>query len=214
MITLYTLNQSRSQRIAWLLEELGVAYKAVIFERDSQTKLAPEDLKQIHPLGKAPIITDDDTGELTTIAESGAIVEYLIDRYGQGKLKPAINTANYTNYLQWIHYAEGSLAFALIANMYAGDKFSAFCHSQVGLQLGYVEQHLAEQAKIGNAWFVGNTLTGADILMSFPLQAALAHLPKDQFPHIHRFVEQVENHPNYLKANDKIGKIELEKLGQ
>ena len=98
--------------------------------------------------------------------------------------------------------------------MYAGDKFSAFCQSQVGLQLGYVEQHLAEQAKIRNAWFVGNTLTGADILMSFPLQAALAHLPKDQFPHIHRFVEQVESQPSYLKANDKIGKIELEKLGQ
>ncbi len=214
MITLYTLNQSRSQRIAWLLEELGVAYKAVIFERDSQTKLAPEHLKQIHPLGKAPIITDDNAGELTTITESGAIVEYLIDTYGQGKLKPAKHTQDYTDYLQWIHYAEGSLAFALIANMYAGDKFSAFCQSQVGLQLGYVEQHLAKQAKSGNAWFVGNALTGADILMSFPLQAARAHLPKHQFPHIRRFVEQVENHPSYLKANDKIGKIELEKLGQ
>lgn len=208
-ITLYTLNQSRSQRIAWLLETLGLDYEAVIFERDSNTKLAPPELQRIHPLGKSPIVKDGDK----TLVESGAIVEYLIERYGKKTtLKPDVNSDDYASYLQWVHYAEGSLAFALIANMYAGESFAEFCQAQVSLHVGYVEAHLAKQHQAGKAWFVSDKLTGADILMSFPLQVVSLNVPKAQCPHIHRFVQQVESHPSYLKANEKIGELNMKKL--
>ncbi|RPD83956.1 glutathione S-transferase [Neisseria weixii] len=204
MITLYSLKQSRSQRIVWLLAELGVPFEVKSFERESVTRLAPPIFKTLHPLGKAPILTDDDF----VLAESAAIVEYLIAKYGNGQLIPSKNTQEYYRYLQWLHYAEGSIMPAIVQKMLATDgaKLDHF-NSQVALHLDYVEQHLRDRK-----WFCGEQLTGADIMMSFPLQVAMFLLPEETYPNIARFVEQVEHHPSYQKAIEKVGHLDLHLL--
>ena len=148
------------------------------------TKLAPKELHDIHPLGKSPLIKDNET----IVAESSAIVEYILARYGKGKLHPEINHADHTNYLQWVHYAECSAMPALmIKYMTQSEAMKPFCKAKFYLHINYIESSLH-----GKTWFLGKELTGADIMMSFPLQFALMLVPTGQFPNIERFVAQDE----------------------
>ncbi|WP_408633789.1 glutathione S-transferase family protein [Neisseria chenwenguii] len=197
------MKQSRSQRIAWLLEALNMPYEVQNFDRDPVSKLAPQALRDIHPLGKSPLIKDGDT----VIAESGAITEYLLTRYGNGKLRPAPDSNDYAGYLQWVHYAEGSAMGAfLIQFLGSSESSKPFCNAQFDLHINYIESSLKNKT-----WFLGDELSGADMMMSFPLQFALTLVPKGQFPNIERFVSQVENHADYRKACERIGELELGK---
>ena len=185
MLTVHHLNNSRSQRVLWLLEELGVPYEIKRYQRDPKTMLAPPELRAVHPLGKSPVITDDGL----TIAESGAIIEYLVDKYGQGRFAPAAGTPERLRYTYWLHYAEGSAMppmllklvasriasapmpfFAKpIARKIAGTLESSFIDPQLKLHLGYINKELS-----ATGWFVGNDFTAADVQMSFPLEAGAA----------------------------------------
>ena len=187
MIIVHHLEKSRSQRIVWLLEELGIPYEIEHYKRDPNTMLAPESLRRVHPLGKSPVITDGDT----VVAESGAIIEYLVEKHGGGRLKPAVDDPNWLNYQYWLHYAEGSLMplmvmklifsrvpkapmpfFAKpIAKKISGGMVGGFVQPRIEEQLRLVESHLAS-----HTWFAGEALTAADVQMSFPLQAAGARL--------------------------------------
>jgi glutathione S-transferase len=178
MITVHHLNHSRSQRILWLLEELGLDYDIKRYERDPKTMLAPASLRAVHPLGKSPVITD---GELT-IAESGAIVDYLIERYGAGRLAPAAGTADRLRYTYWLHYAEGSAMSPLllklvfdkietapmpffvkpIAKAISGKAKSSFIEPQIRRHLDYLEAELGK-----SDWFAGVEFSGADIQLDF-----------------------------------------------
>ncbi|WP_027251047.1 glutathione S-transferase family protein [Photobacterium halotolerans] len=199
MITLHHLNKSRSKRIIWLLEELGVDYQIVPYQRDSATFLAPPELKAIHPLGKSPVIEDD--GLIVT--ESGAITEYLIDKYGEGKLAPERGSADYVTYLQWMHFAESSAILPLLLKMFV-DKdgcetnfLAGYAEGEIAKVMAYVDQSLA-----GKRYLVGDSLTGADIMMSFIVEilhtsGALAH-----FPNIAAYAQQLVTHTAYLKSNE------------
>src|ERR1700712_2382416 len=171
MLTLHHLNDSRSQRILWLLEELGLPYEMKRYQRDATTRLAPPELAKIHPLGKSPVIVD---GEVR-IAESAAIVDYIIRRYGKGAMMPAAGSADYEAYNEWLHYSEGSAMLPLMLNLYVGrlKEAGAPLHpridSEIANHLGYVEQALT-----GRVYFVGEDLTGADIQMSFVAEMARA----------------------------------------
>jgi len=200
MITLYNLENSRSQRIAWLLEELEIPYEVQEFKRDPVTRLAPKALRDIHPLGKSPLISDNGV----VVAESGAIVEYILARYGNGRLQPEVGSPEYAQYLQWIHYAEGSAMSAFVLKYFVEGKAVAFCQSQFDLHSNYIENYLN-----GKKWFLGDEFTAADIMMSFSLQFALLFVEKDQFPNIRRFVSQVEKHPSYRKACQRVGEVHL-----
>jgi len=164
MLTVHHLNDSRSQRILWLLEELGVPYELKHYQRDAKTRLAPPELTSIHPLGKSPVISDGDL----KIAESGAIVDYLIRKYGQGRMMPQTGTRDYEAYNEWLHYAEGSAMLPLMLHLYvsrlkeAGAPLHPRIDSEIANHLGYVDGALK-----GREFFVGDTLTGADIQMSF-----------------------------------------------
>ena len=153
MLTLHHLNNSRSQRILWLLEELGTPYEMKRYQRDAQTRLAPPELKAMHPLGKSPVITDGDV----TIAESGAIVDYLIRRYGKGTMMPAPGSADYEAYNEWLHYSEGSAMLPLMLNLYvsrlkeAGAPLHPRIDSEMANHLGYIDRALK-----GREFFVGN----------------------------------------------------------
>jgi glutathione S-transferase len=164
MLTLHHLNDSRSQRILWLLEELGLPYELKRYQRNAETRLAPPELKQVHPLGKSPIITDGDI----KIAESAAIVDYIIRRYGKGAMMPAPGSAEYEAYNEWLHYSEGSGMLPLMLNLYvsrlkeAGAPLHPRIESELANHLGYVDGALK-----GREFFVGPSLSGADIQMSF-----------------------------------------------
>ncbi len=164
MLTLHHLNDSRSQRILWLLEELGTPYEMKRYQRDATTRLAPPELTAVHPLGKSPVITDG----AIKIAESGAIVDYLIRSYGKGAMMPAMGTADYEAYNEWLHYSEGSAMLPLMLNLYvsrlkeAGAPLHPRIDSEIANHLGYVDGALE-----GREFFIGNSLTGADIQMSF-----------------------------------------------
>ncbi len=221
MITVHHLNNSRSQRVLWLLEELGVDYKIERYERDAKTMLAPVSLKSIHPLGKSPVITDGDI----TVAESGAIVEYLIERYGKGKFIPAAGTPDRLRYTYWLHFAEGSamspllmkLVFGFIAKApmpffakpiakaIAAKTQSSFIDPQITSHLDYIEAELSK-----TPWFAGNKITGADIQMSFPLEAAAARggLNKTR-PKTFAFLEKIHSRSAYKRALEKGGEYTL-----
>src|SRR3954469_11275259 len=179
MLTLHHLNDSRSQRILWLLEELGMPFELKRYQRDAKTRLAPAELAVVHPLGKSPVITDDDV----RIAESAAIVDYLIRRYGQGRMMPKPGAPNFEAYNEWLHYAEGSAMLPLMLLLYVGrlKEAGAPLHpridSEIANHLGYVEQALN-----GRNYFVGEELTGADIQMSFVAEMARAYDRLGQYP--------------------------------
>ena len=217
MITLHHLNNSRSQRVLWLLEELGLPYEIKHYQRDAKTMLAPPELRAVHPLGKSPVITDDDV----TVAESGAIVEYLIDLYGQGRFKPAIGTPERLRYTYWLHYAEGSLMPPLllklvfdevekapmpffikpIAKAISGKVKSAFITPQITQHLDYLEGELGK-----SVWFAGTEFTGADIQMSFALEAAEARAGlNDSRPHLMAWLKRIHARPPYKRALKKGG---------
>jgi glutathione S-transferase len=218
MVTVHHLNNSRSQRILWLLEELGVPYEVKRYERDAQTMLAPPSLLAVHPLGKSPVITEDDG---TTVAESGAIVEYLVDRYGQGRLVPPAGTPERLRYTYWLHYAEGSAMPPLLLKLVftrmkeapvpffvrpivkkiADTAMTSFIEPQLKKHLDYME---AEVAKTG--WFAGSDLTAADIQMSFPLEAAASRAGLDASrPHLNASLKKIHARPAYRRALEKGG---------
>ncbi|MGB5543161.1 MAG: glutathione S-transferase [Gammaproteobacteria bacterium] len=212
MITVHHLENSRSQRVLWLLEELGLEYRIKQYKRDPQTMLGPDSLKKIHPLGKSPVIKDGDH----VIAESGAIIEYLVGRYGDGRLIPPAGSDARLSYTYWLHYAEGSLmplllikliferlakppmpllmrpAAALIAMGVKGK----FVDPRLKDQLDWVEQSLAV-----SGWFAGDDFSAADIQMSFPLEAAVARgTAGPGRPNIRAFVERIHARPAYGAA--------------
>ena len=217
MITVHHLNNSRSQRILWLLEELGLEYEIKRYERDSKTMLAPPELRKIHPLGKSPVITDG----ATTVAESGAIVEYLVDKYGDGQLRPAAGTAERLRYTYWLHYAEGSLMPPLllklifdkienapmpffikpIARAISGKTKSAFINPQLKTNLDYLDGELAK-----SDWFAGKAFSAADIQMSFPLEAAASRGGLDATrPRLMDFLARIHARPDYRRALERGG---------
>ncbi|MEB3219003.1 MAG: glutathione S-transferase [Nostocales cyanobacterium 94392] len=208
MIIVHHLNNSRSQRVLWLLEELGIEYEIKYYQRDSETMLAPASLKEVHPLGKSPVITDAHL----TIAESGAIVEYLVSRYGNGKLIPAVDTPERLRYTYWLHYAEGSamppLLFNLIFNLFAIKDSSAmdgFIAPQIKLHFDYIEEELGK-----SNWFVGDEFTPADIQMSFPLEL-LANVPQqvENRPHIKQFLARIHERSAYKRAIERGGEYDF-----
>ncbi len=181
MITVHHLNNSRSQRVIWLLEELGVPYDVKRYERDAKTMLAPPELRAVHPLGKSPVITDGDR----TVAETGAIVEYLVGTYGAGRLIPPAGTDDRLRYTYWLHFAEGSampplvmtLVFGAlparvpffirpVAKMISEGVQKSFLRPNIEAQLALMEKELAR-----SAWFAGDDFTAADVMMSFPVEA-------------------------------------------
>jgi glutathione S-transferase len=214
MITVHHLNNSRSQRILWLLEELGLDYKIKRYQRDPQTMLAPASLRAVHPLGKSPVITDDDM----TLAESGAVIEYLVERYGQGKLSPPEETPEYLRYKYWLHYAEGSLMPPLLLNLTFSELVkrsiflvrpivwiisqsikSSYIQPQITLHLNYLESELAS-----SDWFVGSDFTAADIQMSFPLEAAAERASLDASrPKLIDFLQRIHARPAYQRALER-----------
>jgi glutathione S-transferase len=228
MIILHHLNNSRSQRILWLLEELNLEYEVKLYQRDSVTNLAPNTLTLIHPLGKSPIITDGDV----TVAESGAIIEYLIGTYYKKDLNdeehvqltdPQRGTGVHRQYTYWLHFAEGTLMPPLVAKLVLDkvrsnakpffvkiiankivDKLMASYYGPIiAKNMEYIESHLAH-----NAWFAGEELSGADIQMSFPLEAAVARGNGKHFPNIISFVEKVHARAAYQAALEKGGKYD------
>ena len=221
MITVHHLNNSRSQRILWLLEELGLEYKIKRYERDPETMLAPMLLREVHPLGKSPVITD---GALT-LAESGAIVEYLVERYGNGRLVPAADTPEQLRYTYWLHYAEGSamppLLLQLVFNQVEQGPMPFFvrpiARSIVGrVKQSFIEPQIAQhldymEAEIGKSqWFAGNDFTAADIQMSFPLEAAVAQSDLDASrPKLMAFLDRIHSRPAYQRALERGGTYEL-----
>jgi glutathione S-transferase len=222
MIVVHHLNNSRSQRVLWLLEELGLAYEVKRYQRDPKTMLAPPELRAVHPLGKSPVVTD---GDVTT-AESGAIVEYLVERHGNGKLRPPGDTPERRRYTYWLHYAEGSampplllklvfdriesapLNFIVrpIARGIAKQTKNLFVQPQIDTHLGYMDAELGK-----SAWFAGDEFTAADIQMSFPIEAAAARggLTESTRPKLHAFLKRIHERPAYKRALERGGEYSL-----
>ena len=195
MIVVHHLNDSRSQRVLWLLEELGLKYQIRHYQRDPQTRLAPAELMAVHPLGKSPVLTDD--GQ--TVFESGAIVDYLIRHHGDGRLQPSVGWPEHETYLQWLHYAEGSAMLPLMLKLYvgrlgeAGAPLAPRIDSELANHLGFVDASLQ-----GRDWLVGKDLTGADIQMSFVGEAARGL--RAQYPNIDAWVKRFQARPAYRRA--------------
>jgi glutathione S-transferase len=221
MIVIHHLNNSRSQRVLWLLEELGLEYEIRRYERDPVTMLAPPGLRAVHPLGKSPVITD---GPLT-LAESGAIIEYLVDRHGDGRLAPAAGTPERLRYTYWLHYAEGSLMPPLllklvfdrietgpmpfivrpVARAIARRVKDTYVLPQIATHLDYLEGELAR-----SEWFAGRKFSAADIQMSFPLEAAAARAGLDaRRPKLAGFLDRIHARPAYQRALEKGGEYAL-----
>ena len=204
MLTVHHLNNSRSQRVLWLLEELGTPYEIVKYQRMEGLPLAPPELRAVHPLGKSPVITDDGK----TRAESGAIVEYIIERYGDGRMKPPPDTDDYWKYIEWIHYAEGSAMLPLLLALYSGFLGDGAAllrpriDSEIASNLSYIERALD-----GREFFVGNGLTGADIQMLFILEAAGARL--EPYPAAVAYRDRMHARPAYQRAIEKGGPYQL-----
>jgi glutathione S-transferase len=202
MLVVHHLNDSRSQRVLWLLEELGLTYDIKHYQRDVVTRLAPHELKAVHPLGKSPVLSD---GERTVI-ESGAIVDYLIRHHGNGRLQPAASSPDFESYQQWLHYAEGSAMLPFLLKLYvsrlgeAGAPLWPRIESEIANHLGFVEQSLH-----GRQWLVGGTLSGADIMMSFVGEVAGARADRSSYPSLDAWVKRFQQRPAYRKALERGG---------
>jgi len=215
MITVHHLNDSRSQRVLWLLEELGLPYEIKHYQRDSKTMLAPPELRAVHPLGKSPVITDGEA----TVAESGAIIEYLIDRHGNGRLRPAIGTPEFLQYRYWLHFAEGSAMSPLlmklvfdkvasspmpffvkpIARGISAQVLKSFVMPNIERQLDFMESELAQRP-----WFAGAEFSAADIQMSFPLEASAQRAGLDaRRPKLNDWLRRIHARPAYKKALER-----------
>lgn len=211
MITVHHLNKSRSQRILWLLEELKLSYEVKFYERNPKTWLAPESLHEVHPLGKSPVLTDQDI----TVAESGAIITYLLDSYGGDQLRPTSGTQEDRRFTYWLHYAEGSAISPLVLSLIfskietspmpffirpvvsgiSKNVKKVFINPQIKLHFDFMESELAKQT-----WFAGKEFTAADIQMSFPIESAegLGELKKR--PHLTEFIRKIRARPAYKRA--------------
>jgi glutathione S-transferase len=217
MITVHHLAHSRSQRVPWLLEELGLDYEVKRYERDPDTSYAPPELRAVHPLGKSPVITDGDQ----VIAESGAIIEYLVEVYGAGRLKPSPGSADARRYTYWLHFAEGSampyqlmhLVFQKVRNApvpffikpvargLADHVLKTFVQPNIDDQLRFMESELAKRP-----WFAGDAFTAADIQMSFPVEAAAkgAGLGATH-PRLADFLARIHSRPAWQRARERGG---------
>lgn len=197
MIVVHHLNDSRSQRVLWLLEELGLPYELRAYQRDPQTRLAPPELTAVHPLGKSPVITDGDR----RVFESGAIVDYLIRRHGGGRLQPDAASPDYDVYQQWLHYAEGSAMLPLMLHLYvsrlgeAGAPLQPRIESEIANHLGFVDRSLGTQA-----FFVGDTFSGADVQMSFVGEIAGVYGKRSAYPNLDRWTRAMQARPAYRAA--------------
>jgi len=220
MIIVHHLNNSRSQRVLWLLEELNIPYEIKHYERDKVTMRAPRSLEAVHPLGKSPVITDNGV----TVAESGAIIEYLANLYGKGTLAPADGTKERLRYTYWLHYAEGSLMPPLlmklifsrvdkgkmpffarpVARAIAKGASEGFIDPEIAKHLAYVNAELGK-----SAWFAGDSFTAADVQMSFPLEAAAARGGANAYPNIARFLERIHARPAYKRALERGGAYDI-----
>lgn len=221
MIVVHHLNNSRSQRILWLLEELGLEYELRKYERDPKTMLAPPELRAVHPLGKSPVITDGGV----TVAESGAIIEYLVERYGAGRLVPPPGTPEKRRWTYWLHYAEGSAMTPLlmklvfdrietapmpffakpVARAIAQKAKASYVMPQIASHLAYLEGELAK-----STWFAGPEFTAADIQLSFVLEAAAARGGLDaRYPHLVSFLKEIHARPAYRRAIERGGEYAL-----
>jgi glutathione S-transferase len=217
MITVHHLNNSRSQSVLWLLEEIGLPYEIKHYQRDKQTMLAPPELRAVHPLGKSPVITDGEA----TVAESGAIIEYLLDRYGNGRLRPAPGTPEFLQYRYWLHFAEGSAMSPLlmklvfdkvatapmpffvkpVARGISAQVLKSFVMPNIERQLDFMEAELAHRP-----WFAGKTFSAADIQMSFPLEAAAQRAGLDaRRPKLIDWLRRIHARPAYKKALERGG---------
>jgi glutathione S-transferase len=202
MITLHHLNDSRSQRILWLLEELGLPYGIVKHQRDAATRLSPPSLKAVHPLGKAPVLVDGGR----TIVESGAIVDYLVRTYGRGRLAPAADTPAFTAYQQWLHFAEGSAMLPLMLSLYtgrlgeAGAPLQPRIRSEIANHLGFLQDALGDQPYV-----MGDDLTGADIMLSFVVEAAGAWGVLEDYPALAAYAARLHARPAFQRAIEKGG---------
>jgi glutathione S-transferase len=219
MLTVHHLNNSRSQRVLWLLEELGVPYEIVRYQRQSNMR-GPAELYAIHPLGKSPVITDQGN----TIAESGAIIEYIIDTYGEGRLIPPAKTPERLRYTYWLHYAEGSampplflkLLFTLmpkrapallrpLVRKVSNQALTSLVNPLLKQHMGFWEAELEK-----SQWFAGNEFTAADIQMSFPLEAGAARGGLDQgHPKAMAFLDRIHARPAYVRALEKGGPYQV-----
>ena len=221
-LIVHHLNNSRSQRILWLLEELGLPYDIVRYQRNPQTMLAPPELRRVHPLGKSPVVTSDDG---LTLAESGAIIETVVERYGQGQLAPVAGTPEALRYRYWLHYAEGSAMPPLllklvfdkientpmpffvkpIAKAISGKAKSGFITPQITTHLDFMEAELGK-----SLWFAGDTFTGADIQMSFPVEAAQSRGGLNASrPKLMAYLERIHARPAYQRALERGGPFTL-----
>ncbi len=204
MIVVHHLNDSRSQRVLWLLEELELPYEIRRYARDAKTRLAPPELAAVHPLGKSPVVEDQGL----TVIESGAIVDYLIRRHGDGRLQPDPSTSDYDRYQQWLHYAEGSAMLPLMLKLYvgrlgeAGAPLAPRIDSELANHLGYVDRSLQ-----GREWLVDDTFSGADIQMSFVGEAARGL--RASYPQIDAWVRRFQQRPAYQRALERGGPYSL-----
>ncbi len=219
MLIVHHLNNSRSQRVLWLLEELDVPYEVKRYERNAETMLAPPELKQVHPLGKSPVITDDGR----TIAETGLIIEYVCDRYGAGRLAPAKSagpdSAERLRWLYWLHYAEGSAMPPLVMKLVFGvmpQRSPALMRPLVAMisaraQQGFIDPQLKlhmdfwEGELAGSGWFAGPAFSAADVTMSFPIEAAASRVGFDTRPRLQAFLKAIHARPAYQRALERGG---------
>jgi len=218
MLIVHHLEDSRSHRILWLLEELELDYEIRKYERDPRTRLSPTSLKKVHPLGKAPVIEHDGRA----IAESGAIVEYIVDRFG-AELRPEEGSPAFYEYRYWLHYAEGSAMTPFLLKLIFSELVKQgptlakpvtraisklmnreYIGPQIELHMNFWESHLAE-----NDWFAGDSFTAADVQMSFPLEAAEASEELDGHLKISQFLERIHGRPAYEKAIERGGPYSL-----
>jgi glutathione S-transferase len=202
MLTVHHLNNSRSQRILWLLEELGLDYAIKRYQRDPETNLAPPELLGVHPLGKSPVLTDDDH----TIIESGAIIDYIVRRHGDGRLVPAPGSDEHEQYLQWLHYAEGSAMLPVMLKLYTarlpdgGAALQPRITSELDNHLGYMNKALD-----GSDWFVGGEFSAADVQLSFVPQVAALLYTLEPFANLAAFLDRIHARPAYRRAIERGG---------
>ncbi|WP_309677743.1 glutathione S-transferase [Pseudomonas sp.] len=206
MIIVHHLNNSRSQRILWLLEELAIPYELKCYQRDPKSNLAPPELKAINALGKSPVIEDG----AQKLIESSAIIDYLIRRHGDGRLHPDPSTPAYDEYVQWLHFAEGSAMLPLMLNLYVGRLGAAGAplhpriNSEVANYLGYLDTALSQ-----SDYLLGDEFSAADIQMSFIGEIARAQGKLGNYPHIAAWIERFQARPAYQAALKKGGKYDF-----
>lgn len=206
LIVVHHLNESRSQRILWLLEELGVPYEIAFHQRNAETRLAPPELVAVHPLGKSPVIVDD--GQV--VHESGAIIDYIVRRHGGGRMAPKPGTNAHETYLQWLHYAEGSAMLPLMLAMYvmrlgeAGAPLQPRIESEIANHMSYIEGALA-----GRDYLLGAEPTGADVQMSFVPEVLKAFGKLGDYPNMTAWIDRIHARPAWAAALEKSGPYAL-----